>query len=105
MSKPSNLEHFLESIMQINVIHLGGARAGIIGSSDVNNMTVNDLRKSAIAFAKEYQKQRPNHTKLTQNSKQVQGHLLSLQLTNTLSENKVRALIDELEKLTDEVSS
>lgn len=105
MSEPSDLRQFLEHIMQIDVVQMGGARAGIVGSSDANSGTINKLKKNAIAFAQEYTKQKSDHTILTQTADQVIGCLLTLQLTSTLSETTTVALINELEKLKGKTST
>jgi len=103
MSDTFRLEHFLEKIMQISVMHMEGAGAGIIGSSDANSDVVNSLKRSTIAFAQEYRKQEPNQNELKRASEQVSGYLQTLQIINALSENTVAAFIDELGSLMEKV--
>ena len=104
MPQFSDLGHFLASIMQVNVIDMGGAKASILGAPDANNDVVNNLKKNAIAFAEEYRKSKPDHIELIRNAEQVSGCLQTLQLTNTLSERTTLALLDELEKLMNKAS-
>lgn len=85
--------------MQINALSMGGASAGIIGSLGTDDSIINALKKSTNAFAKEYCRPTANHTILDQLSNEIEGFLQTLQLTNTLSEEKVIGLIDQLQKL------
>lgn len=105
MPQLSDLGHFLENIMQVNVIDMGGAKASILGAPDANNDVVNTLKKNAIAFAEEYRKSKPDQTELMRNAEQVSGCLQTLQLTNTLSERTTTTLLDDLEKLMDKASN
>lgn len=83
---------------------MGGASAGIMGSSGTDNDIVNNLKKSAIAFAREYGKPTSNHDELTRLSQEITGYLRTLPLTYTLSEEEVEKLINELQMLVDKPS-
>lgn len=103
MTDPSKLHRFLENIMRINVTNMGGAAAGIIGSSDAGNDILNDLKKSSVAVAQEYQKKERNQDELATMADQITGYLQTLQLTHTLSERTTEELINQLDELMDEV--
>lgn len=104
MNKSTNIKSFLENIMHISDTTMGGATAGIIGSSGANSDSINNLKKSAIVFAQEYHKPGHNQAELLLAAEQVNGCLHTLQLTNILSESTSSQLMDELEKLTDNTS-
>src|SRR5665647_600172 len=97
----SNLNHFLESVMHVNVLRMGGASAGIIGSAGADSDIIYNLRKCAIAFASEYHKPKSNHDELEKLSQEIGGYIQTLHVIGTLSEAEVDKLIDELQMLTD----
>jgi hypothetical protein len=96
----SAIDSFLKRIMSIEVLVMGGASAGIFGISSADNDTVNNLKKSAIAFAKEYSGKNESTKLLAQYSQDIEGYLQVLQLTNTISKNTAEKLTDELRALT-----
>ncbi len=85
--------------MNINVTRMGGASAGIIGSSSTDNIVLNNLKKSTLAFAREYSKPTSNQNELVRLSQDIYGYLRTLQVTSTLSEEEVDGLMDELQAL------
>ena len=91
--------------MHVNVLRMGGASAGIIGSAGADNDIIYNLRKSAIAFASEYNKTKSNHDELEQLSQEIGGYIQTLHVIGTLSEAEVDKLIDELQMLTDKPSA
>jgi hypothetical protein len=97
-----SLEDFLEIIMHIDVLRMGGASAGIIGSTGTDDEVLANLKKSAIAFANEYRKPASRHDELHRLSQAIEGYLLTLQLTATLSAAECDELIDQLQTLADE---
>lgn len=85
--------------MRVNVTYMGGAAAGIMGLSDANNDIANELKKTSVNFAQEYQKKELNQTELVHLSEQIIGYLQTLQVANTLSESTAEKLIVEVERL------
>lgn len=96
----SNLHAFLEKIMNIKILSMGGTSAGVFGSSGADNDTLNTLKQSAVAFAKEYSKGSPDTDTLTRYAQDIEGYLQILQLTNTVSKDTADKLVDELQSLT-----
>jgi hypothetical protein len=94
-----SIEDFLQKIMNINVMSMGGAMAGIIGSSGAGADVVYNLKRTSVEFAGEYRKAHSNQSKLNKFEQKIVGQLRTLQLTCTLSENTVNMLIDELQLL------
>ena len=101
MDKSSSLKLFIDRILNFNVVRMGGASAGIFGSTGADYDVLNSLKNSTIAFATEYRKPTTDHAKLKQFSNDIYGYLQTLQLTYTLSEVEANELIDQLQKLTD----
>lgn len=91
--------------MHITVLRMGGAAAGIMGSSGADNDIVNNLKKCAIAFAYEYRKPTPANDELLRLSQEINGYLHVLQLTSALSEKEFNLLVDYLQALTANPSS
>jgi hypothetical protein len=100
----SDIQSFLQKIMDIRVLSLGGASAGIFGISGADNETLNNLKKSTVAFVKEYSSKAPNKDVLMQSSQEIEGYLRVLQLTNTISKDTVDQRIEELGMLSAKVS-
>jgi hypothetical protein len=105
MTQASNLNLFLERIMNINVLHMGGASAGIIGSASAVSDIVNNLKRSSVAFASEYSKSDSNNVELERLSDEIAGFLQTLQLMYVLSEGEANKLTDELQIFMEEVSA
>jgi hypothetical protein len=101
MSASVELDSFIERIMHVNVLRMGGAAAGIMGAAGGDAVILNKLKRSAIAFAREYCKPTPSPDELTQVSQEMYGYLQTLQLTYTLSEKEADKLMDELQALLD----
>ncbi len=104
MASYTELDSFLERVMHINVLTMGGASEGIIGSSSTGGVIINNLKKTAIAFAHEYRKPASNHDELMRLEQEIAGYLQTLQLTYTLSESEADRLIQKLQILTDKSS-
>lgn len=102
MPASTELGVFLEKVMRINVLKMGGASGGIAGSISGDHLTLQDLKKSAITFAKEYIKPEPDKDELLRLSEEINGYFRILQLTYTLSEKEADKLMDELQALVDE---
>lgn len=86
--------------MGINILRMGGASAGIFGSTGADNDVLHSLKKSSIAFAAEYKKPTADQVKLEQLSNEIHGYIQTLQLLTTLSEKEAHKLIDQLQELT-----
>jgi hypothetical protein len=99
MPNTKKLALFIKRVMDINVLRMGGASAGIIGSSGTDNIVLNNLKKSTLAFAREYSKPTSNQDELIRLSQDMYGYLRTLQVTYTLSEEEVDGLMDELQEL------
>jgi hypothetical protein len=95
----SAVNNFLKKIMEINVATMGGATAGIIGTSGTGSDVINNLKRTSISFAREYSKQNPSQPELKRLEHQIVGQLRILQLTYTLSEHTVNTIVDELQAL------
>ena len=85
--------------MNIKVLRMGGASAGIIGASGTDDVVLNSLKKSSVGFAREYNKPTPSQDVLVGLSKEIYGYLRTLQVTYTISEEEVDGLMDELQAL------
>jgi hypothetical protein len=104
MSSPPKLDVFVDKIMHIQVLRMGGAFTGIMGSSGADSDVLNSLKKSVMAFADEYSKPNSGHNDLTRLSQEIWGYTQTLQLTSTLSAKETNELIDDLEVLMDKLS-
>jgi len=102
MPTPTKLNVYIEKIMHISVQRMGGAFAGILGTSGADSGIVYKLKKAAMSYAGEYTESTPNPAKLTALSQEMYGYLQTLQLTYTLTEEEAGKLIDLLQKLDDE---
>lgn len=98
MPQSADFKLFLESIMSIHVLNMGGAGAGIFGISGADNDVLNSLKKGTSAFATEYRKPTVDHGKLQQLSSDIVGQLQILQLMHTISEEKADRLMDQLQR-------
>ncbi len=101
MSQHSDLDMFLEKVMHISVLRMGGAAAGIIGSSGADVGIVNSLKKTTLDFANECRKPTPNQAELQRLSNEVGGFLHTLGVLSILSAEETTNLIQQLQKLTD----
>jgi arsenate reductase-like glutaredoxin family protein len=99
MEQPPELEQFLQRIINISVLRMGGAVAGILGSAGTDNEVLNSLKNATIAFAVEFKKSAPNKDELRQLANDIQGYLRTLQLTNTLSEEETNKLLNTLQDI------
>jgi hypothetical protein len=99
MSSSADLNLFLEKIMRINVLRMGGASAGIFGSPGADSDVAYNLKKTALAFASEYCKPAADQTVLDRLSNEVYGCLQTLQLTYVLSEETANELAGQLQDL------
>lgn len=98
----NKLETFLDKIMNLNVLRLGGAAAGIMGSPGTDNMVLESLKRSALEFAGEYKKPGANKEVLVKLSNAIYGYIQTLQVIYTLSEVQANVLTDELQALMNE---
>jgi hypothetical protein len=96
---------FLDRIMSINVLRMGGAFAGIVGSSGTDNIVLNNLKRTAVTIARAYNKPATQRDELVELSEQIDGYLQTLQLTSTLSKEEVDGLMEQLESLIDNSSA
>jgi hypothetical protein len=101
MPNSPELTLFIQHIMSISVLRMGGAFAGIVGSSNTDNVVLDSLKKNALDFGREYSKPVPGHNQLVELSKEIYGCLRTLQVTYTLSEKEAERLTDELQALMD----
>jgi hypothetical protein len=90
--------------MSINVLRMGGAFAGIIGSSGTDSIVLNNLKKGAVTFARAYSKPVPSRDELVGLSGEICGYLQTLQLTYALSKEEADRLMDQLQLLMDKSS-
>lgn len=103
MAHNSDVDLLLERIMTINVLRMGGAAAAIAGSAGADGVLVNSLKRSAAAFANEYQKTDPSHDTLARLATEISGPLQTLVVMGTLSREEADLLTDQLQTLTDTV--
>jgi hypothetical protein len=95
---------FMTTILSIKVQRMGGAFAGIMGTSGADNDILNKLKRTALAFAKEYTSSEPNQLKTTKLSQEMYGYFQTLQLTYTITEKEATSLIDELDVLNSDLT-
>jgi hypothetical protein len=99
MPNSEKLRLFIERVMDLNVLRMGGASAGIIGASGTDNVILNNLKRSTVAFAREYSRPTSSQLELVGLSQDIYGYLQTLQVTYTLSETEADGLMDELQAL------
>ncbi len=105
MSSTEDLNHFLEKIMRINVLRMGGASAGILGASGADNDVMYNLKKCTVIFASEFRKPNADQTVLKRLSSDIYGFIQTLQLTYALSEKEANKLTDQLQDLLEKSSN
>lgn len=99
--KDTPLNRFLEEIMAINTgfIGMGSASAGIIGATNSNDESLNNLRKHALEFANEYTDPKPNANKLNALSQELEGSLRTVKVFHAISDDKFDHLVSSLDAL------
>ena len=90
--------------MHITVLRMGGASAGILGSSGADGDIVNNLKRNCMAFANEYRKPVAKQVNLEGLADEIDGLLRTLQVTSTLSESETDKLLDQLHVLMEKTS-
>jgi hypothetical protein len=95
----STIDSLLSNIMDIHVLRMGGAAAGIVGSGGDDSLAVQEAKSAAIAFADEYRKQKPDTQEVERLMQNVEGRIRVLELTKVVSEGEAYKLIDELHSL------
>jgi hypothetical protein len=105
MPASTKLNSFIEAIMSITVQRMGGAYAGILGSSGADNDILIKLKRAAISYGRHYGNPVTNQVELMNLSQEIYGYLQTLQLTYTLTESEAGKLIDELQVLDDKLST
>ena len=80
---------------------MGGGSAGIMGTGGSDNTVLNDLKNTCVSFAKSYINPTKNKDEVADKSKQIEGLILNLHLSSTLSEKESSNLIDQLINLVD----
>lgn len=99
MKSSTALNSFIENIMSTKDLKMGGASAGIIGSSNGNSIIELNLKKSVIAFATEYQKQNTNKKDLIVLADEVNRNIQTAHMVSLISDKKFDELLDQLEDL------
>ena|ERR1035437_9781380 len=94
-----NIDEFTRSLLSIEVLRLGGAGAGIIGSSGNDSSLTYQLKQKAVAFDNSYRSTGPSSTDTKQAADDIYGLIQSLLLTSTISEAKATQLLDALDNL------
>jgi hypothetical protein len=95
----STVDLFLSSIMNIQVLRMGGAAAGIFGSTGDDGLAVQEAKSAAMAFANEYRKPKPDAQEIERLMQNVEGRIRVLELTKVVSEQEADKLIGELHSL------
>ena len=103
MAQPSDLDLFLKDVMHISVLRMGGAGAGIVGSSGAEADIVNNLKKTVLDFANESRKPTIDQVALQQLSDEVRGLLQTLGVLSILSAERTNQLIHELRAIVDQL--
>ena len=98
---PADLQLFLARVMGMKVLRVGGASAGILGALGGESETLNNLKRTALEFAKEYTGPKPDHASLGKLAQDIEGYMRTLQLTNTISSDEVDSLLEQLHVLVD----
>jgi hypothetical protein len=99
MPVSSELDSFLADVMRINVLRMGGASAGILGSAGSDGEVVDKLKRSAIAFAGEYRKPTARRDELERLANELSGFIQTLQVTSALSEVGANKFLNQLQML------
>jgi hypothetical protein len=95
----SDLDTFLAKIMELKVLNMSGASAGIFGYTEPGNLILNDLKRSAVQFAKEYIRPKTDEPTLSGLAKQIEAQLQTLSITGDFSEKAANKLISDLHTL------
>ena len=82
---------------------MGGAMAGIIGTSSANAPVVYELKHAALDYAKQYQTPTADIEQLRPLQDKIIGLLNTLELSSTISHESAQKIIDELLALTGSV--
>jgi len=98
MTQPS-LDAFLQSVANIKVLRMGGASAGMFGTSGVDHDMIHDLKTRAAQFAQAYNS--GNLAVAAKAAGHIEAQLRTLQVTNVLSEKESEKLITSPHLLTD----
>ena len=95
------LHHFLETIMKIDAGYagMGSAGAGIIGATGTQDQVLTTLKTEVMSFANLYVQTTASTTDLRAVAGCVEGSIYALKLTNTISDDKLQALTQELKAL------
>lgn len=94
-----NIDEFTRSLLSIEVLQLGGAGAGIVGSSGNDSNLTYQLKQKAVAFANAYRSTGPSSAGTKQAADDVYGIIQSLLVTSTISEAKATELLNALDNL------
>lgn len=96
-----NLDAYIRKIADINgtTFGMGSAAAGIRGAASIGDQTAYQLKLTIIKFAYEYRGSRPDSTILRGLAQEIEGSLLTLQLTSAISNEKFEQLRTDLQNL------
>lgn len=98
------IDAFLDKVMQIrpsNFMGLGGAGAGIVGSTDSGATAVLGLQRATIEFARQY-KARDDRDALLLAKKEVVAQTMVAHTLDALSESEADEILDIVQTLVSE---
>ena len=88
---------FVSKIMEITAsAPMGGASTGIFGTAGVGDPIANKLKRTAVMFAAEYDKN-PGGSVAIRLAKEIEGLLTTLQVLSVITDKRYRDLIADLQ--------
>ncbi|MDB5171166.1 MAG: hypothetical protein JWO35_860 [Candidatus Saccharibacteria bacterium] len=95
------LDLFVREIMdtKANTTSMGGASTGVLGVTDTAEQTLHLLKKSALLFATEYRKDKPNKTVLSGYAGDIEGALQTLLVFSAIGNDTFEHCVSQLDAL------
>lgn len=99
MAGDKQVHDFIERIMQVRVLRMGGSASGILGVAGPEDRTVYELKRSAVALGRLLQTNRHSVEEVQNLATDIEGHIKTLQLTSTISMKLGDSLVDQLQSI------
>lgn len=98
-NESSGLHAFLEAVMTVKSMTMGGASSGILGSSDPADVPIHDLKRAAVAFAEAYRDPAHDRVALNRLAADIEGHIQAIAAMGIIAGETSDQLIDQLRTL------